>query len=226
MHPDRQLLEIISWRIVTELWRRFPDRFLLWETHPGGGQYDCLTLIDRQSPKQSLIDINRAGSLHGLYQESHGDWVQRMVCDPTGYLDEITISMRLEIPLRLPASSPSTLCFRYIAELLTRSLASRDFWECRMGFYDSSGDDGGQHDDWFDMFPSNRTEPTVRSPNPQLPNPYYYWFILRDKDPLLCLDTGGRLHRRGGQAFDLAELYPRRRKIWALITQTAMDFLP
>jgi len=32
-----QLAETLSWRLLTEFWQRFPDRYALIETQPDGG---------------------------------------------------------------------------------------------------------------------------------------------------------------------------------------------
>jgi hypothetical protein len=41
MKINKQLMEIASWRLLTEMVRRSPD-LRIYELHPGGGQYDCL----------------------------------------------------------------------------------------------------------------------------------------------------------------------------------------
>jgi hypothetical protein len=41
--------------------RRYPDHFTVIEMHPGGGQYDCLSLIARDELSNlDRIDLNRA----------------------------------------------------------------------------------------------------------------------------------------------------------------------
>lgn len=98
MDNNRQLRESLSWRLVTELWRRFPDRFLLIETHPCSGMYDCLTLWS-QNANKGVLDVNREGSVHvhGDAQTgagdhaSWGDWVEKMLAEsPDLFLDEVT----------------------------------------------------------------------------------------------------------------------------------------
>jgi hypothetical protein len=41
---NRQLIEIASWRLISDICRRYPETFTIIETHPGGGLYDCLSL--------------------------------------------------------------------------------------------------------------------------------------------------------------------------------------
>ena len=49
-----------SWDIAARLSAAGPPDLRVFQTHPGGGQYDCLTLA---SPAFH-IDINRRGSIH------------------------------------------------------------------------------------------------------------------------------------------------------------------
>lgn len=66
--PILQLLEAASWRLAAELLRRSPARLRLIETHPGGGQYDCLTLLDRahlgDGEAVGSLYLNRVGRAH------------------------------------------------------------------------------------------------------------------------------------------------------------------
>lgn len=61
--PSRQLREALTWKLVSELHRRHPGKFTVIETHPGGGQYDCLSLWQGN---QTIADLNRVG---GFYSE-------------------------------------------------------------------------------------------------------------------------------------------------------------
>ena len=62
MEASYRLCKIASWRLVGELHRRVPGAFNVYETHPGGGMYDCLSLYDRNA--EHIADFNRGGSLH------------------------------------------------------------------------------------------------------------------------------------------------------------------
>ncbi len=52
------LLNAASWTLAANLTRAHPD-FQIRETHPGGGLYDCLTIVD----DRRTVWINRAGSI-------------------------------------------------------------------------------------------------------------------------------------------------------------------
>lgn len=66
-----QLAETLSWRLLTKFWQRFPDRYALIETHPGGGMYDCLSLAECKDGFHSILDVNRGGSLHLHKGQNH-----------------------------------------------------------------------------------------------------------------------------------------------------------
>ncbi|MFC7532489.1 hypothetical protein [Actinoplanes sp. GCM10030250] len=57
--PPMRFVIMQSWWLATRLVRRHPDLTVI-ETHPGGGQYDRLSLVRGQ---ENLININRAGSI-------------------------------------------------------------------------------------------------------------------------------------------------------------------
>lgn len=234
---NRQLEEIVSWRFVTELWRRFPERFDLIEAHPGGGQYDCLALLTKGQNPAIAIDVGRGGGSVHIHKDALGldgdmlmysDWMQRMLGhEPDRYLDDIAHETRLTVPKKLPASTPATLTYRYISDFLTHSICRLGNWECRNGFNDSSGYGGGVRHQLFEQFPLLGEENTIRHGSPIIgEHAYNFWFLLKDEKPVLCLDTSGRVFRQDGICHDLPGLYKRSRRIWPLICETALDILP
>lgn len=190
------LAEVLSWRLVAELCRRFPDRFHVIETHPCDGQYDCLSLVTCGPRPTNVLDVNRPGGVHlhaaatgGESSWSWSDWSPRLISGGREFLDEVCQSLRLEVPQRLPPSTPSTVTYRFVAEFLTHSVGRLETWECRNGFFDTSGwGGGGPRHDWFSRFPHvpvaempSRGEAFLGQPG------YPYWFLLRDGEPKLCL---------------------------------------
>lgn len=147
-----QLVEIVSWRLIAELWRRFPRRFDLIEMHPGGGQYDCLALLSKGTSTVA-IDVNRSGGSVHIHKHVFGtademavysDWVGRMLGpSPRRVLDLVAHEARLPVPDKLPASTPATLTCRFISEFLSHSFGRLCRWECRNGVEDTSGYTGG-----------------------------------------------------------------------------------
>ena len=62
---DQRLVYLQSWWIASELVRGHPSLKVV-ETHPGGGQYDCLSIVTTEHYTVTLIDLNRSGSIHVL----------------------------------------------------------------------------------------------------------------------------------------------------------------
>ncbi|PAY16352.1 hypothetical protein CKO51_27250 [Rhodopirellula sp. SM50] len=216
--------------MVTELWRRFPHRFTLFETHPGGGAYDTLDLIDRTDSARRL-QVNRGGSVHvwGLDENrSWSDWLDRMLDDePQIFLDEITEALGRQVVQTISASTPTTITYRFIAEFLTHSIGRRERWECRNGFGDSSVWTGGKRQDWFDVFPHIADHsPPQRLENQPIETAYCYWFLIRNSEPQLCIDTDGVAYCMEGTAKQLPELYAKSRRIWSVVNSVAGDLLP
>ncbi len=142
---NRQLREIASWRFACELIRRYPNKFIIIETHPGGGTYDCLSLYTKK--EEHCADLNRGGRFHvfmrfdGLHKDVDAypiwDELSRKE-DYPGILDILCRMMGLPIPHRLPPSTPAVLVYRFIAAFLAHSCFGVDYWECRNGEFDSS----------------------------------------------------------------------------------------
>ena len=231
VQPARQLEESLSWRLITELWRRFPDRYVLIETHPGGGQYDCLSLIEFSNGFRSVLDVNRGGGrvhVHcGRNPQSWSDWSDRMLADSCSFLDEIGAAIGLAAPKPLPKSTPTTIAFRFVCEFLTHTVGRLEQWECRNGFCDTSGYGSGKREMWFNSFPGIITEHSPKGlANGRLESAFGYWFILKNDEPVICLDTDSRLYKLSGEAHDLMASYGRHKRVWPVIAETALELLP
>lgn len=232
-----QLGEILSWRLITELWRRFPTSFTLIEAHPGGGMYDVLALMTKHDHPGFAIQVNRQGSIHidrellgssgGMVQIS--GWLERMIQSRTvNLLNEICMEGRLTPPPKLPPSTPATLAYRFIADFLTHSLGRLENWECRNGYEDTSGYGGGKREHLFKPFPSVvENELCMRQTTPMFGHyEYNFWFLIKDSKPVLCLDTNGIIHKKDGSKHDLYAIYKKKKQIWPLIVSVAEDVLP
>ncbi len=225
---NRQLIEIASWRIVSELFRRYPGRFTLIETHPGGGQYDCLTLFQQE---RKIADFNRAGRFHvfdGPGKERPLELWDMMAqdSDTQGPLDLVCSSLGLEVPAKLPPSTPEVLVYRFIAAFLSQASFQKDRWECRNGMLDTSGYGGGPVDEYFTPFPAVREHLKKTLPDDFLNEPAYrYWFILKNGNPVICLQKQGLAWLPEGKSYELANLYAKEHRIWPVIWDVAGHLL-
>jgi len=224
------LAEPLSWRFVTELWRRHPCRFQLIETHPCSGQYDCLSLFNLDGETQHALNVSRAGSVHVHVENKSGswpDWAEQMLTDPKHLLEEVESAMGLNAPGKLPRSTPATLAFRFISDFLTHCVGRLEKWECRNGFWDTSGYGGGRRTEWFEQFAGIESGPPARLPEACcFDSASGYWFLCKNGTPLLCVDAAGQAYNTKGETYDLVCNYRYRKSIWRLITAFAVDLLP
>lgn len=225
---NRQLTEVASWRIVSELLRRFPGKFQVIETHPGGGMYDCLSIF---SNARHVADFNRAGSFH-VFDSSSGQspldiWHLLAEEDIKDVLDLVCRSLELKAPAKLPPSTPAVIVYRFIAAFLGHSVFGKDEWECRNGYFDSSGMTECSINSAFELFPEAKDRARVSLPSDLLQIPAYrFWFIKKNGNPVICLETTGLAWNTKGQTFNLNELYKIDKKIWPVVWAVAGHLLP
>ena len=121
-----------------------------------------LVVRDRNDNESFAIDVNRGGGSVHVHRAAfgiggdvtlHPDWANQMFgCAPDRFLDKISNDARLQIPSKLPISTPETITYRIISDFLTHAVGRRDKWECRNGFFDSS-EYSGVNKGWFENFP-------------------------------------------------------------------------
>jgi hypothetical protein len=231
-----QLREIASWRIATEVVRQFPKSLRLYETHPGGGQYDCLSLHNHRGVH--LADFNRQGTFHAFH-----DMEGRNLSDPCWKIweemgrntDMKAILLRIDQylgitkPKKLPASNPRTITYRFIAMFLCHACFGVHSWRCRSGMCDTSGYGGGVAEKMFAKFPEakKRLEIRLKGETHSYEPSYRFWFLCRDEEPLVCLEDVGHAWLPGKKkTILLAELYAKHHRVWPVIHAVAGDLLP
>ncbi|MGZ0172752.1 MAG: TY-Chap2 family putative peptide chaperone [Planctomycetales bacterium] len=148
--------------------------------------------------------------------------------DQSKTVDGICRRIGLTVPTNLPACTPVVLAYRFVAEFLSGTAFDRSRWECRSGFLDSSGFEGCIiRTKLFDAFPGAEERLQVRTEDDFLENSAYrFWFILRNSEPVLCLETTGTIWNLGGDSLNIPKTYQVRRRLWPLITEIAGDLLP
>lgn len=134
-----------SWHVATEFVRAFPV-LRLFHTHPGGGQYDCLTILG----EGLKIDINRAGGSIHIHDSRLGsrspfipgpEWQNLLMlgAPPRELAQQIALGCGLDWPKKTPATQPHALVYRVIAQILEATVFDPAHWNATTQFLDTSG---------------------------------------------------------------------------------------
>lgn len=224
---DRSVLEAASWRLASELVRRHPATTRVLRTHPGGGQYDCLT-ITSPTGQGGSIQLNRNGTIqvHERFDSGPVDgwepteWDEYLRADPRDFLERLERAGGLPRPAHVPSSVPMTLTCRVLAALAATAVKSVRRVEIQSGYVDSSGYGGGPNAilDSFAAVPDDLR----RSHNGDLfgePG-YRFWIVMRDDVPILAFDqdTAMSWTKHHKQGIDLMESYRRSRRNLLVVT--------
>ncbi len=233
-----QLIENLSWRVVCEIMRRYPNRFFPVELHPGGGQYDCLVLCTEDG--RQIMHFNRRGRIHIFQAYRNKQWHKTDgEIEPIDYeedmkrdvgsralIDGICKAMGLRVPKQLPKGTAPVMMARYISAFLAHATFGRDRWRCLNGMCDTSGYGTGVRDEYFEAIPQAQNALDILRPDKLrcFEPSYHFWFLLRNDEPRLCLSLDGRLWDRQGNEWDLMKEYGRQgRNIWRLVVHTSGD---
>lgn len=206
-----QVREGLSWLVTAELVRRHPGRFLAIETHPGGGQYDCLSLLQRRDPPgPSRVDVNRNGSIHVSTADARSrvnvGWADLIAgtASITDAVTEVERALALESapqPRDVDPHDATVIAIATVNALVDPTAR----WSWRNGMFDSSGAGAGPHDEWFEQFASASSSRRATSALDVFDQPAYrFWFLLHNGQPTLCLETAGIAHLHDGGRIDLS----------------------
>lgn len=160
LHFRPHVKAAVTWKITGELLRRHHSstHLKILETHPGGGQYDCVSFCNKLGA--TLFDLNIATGHFHLFKQygprrtdlrklgwpDRGSYLQHFFAhyDPKVIVDEIEDLVGLPSYRKrlLPVTTPLVLVFRLMATMLQRHIFSRERLHISCGWYDGSGMDG------------------------------------------------------------------------------------
>ena len=224
---DRSVLEAASWRLASELVRRHPNTTRLLRTHPGGGQYDCLTMTSTTT-RGGTIQLNRHGTIqvHERFDErpvegwEPTEWDEYLRADPREFLDRLERASGLTRPAHVPSSVPMTLTYRVLAALAATAVKSVHRIEIKSGYIDTSGYGGGPNDA-LDSFPSLPGDLRRARDGDLFGEPgYRFWIVMRDGVPILAFeqDMGMAWTPHHEEGLDLMAKYRRSRRNLLVVT--------
>ncbi len=148
------VVDAASWKIASELSRRSPG-LVIRASHPGGGQYDCLSLHHHELGH--VADINREGSFHVVRRlddrattgSSWRIWSEVITLDSRRLVDQASHRIGQRVPAKLPPTTRRVLVYRLIAFIVGMNAFSGKRWTCSSGVHDSSGMEGSSIDPSF-----------------------------------------------------------------------------
>lgn len=230
MNFSDRLIYLQSWWVASELIRRHPE-IDLRETHPGGGQYDCLTIVSPRSLPGTLhIDMNRKGRIHihsgfsPRFVESKWDirhpveWsAESEQIDRRSIPRYLEAAAGLPVPTETPLTTPKTLVFRVAYQLLLFTLNEPREWEVHNALFDSDGMGTDWDPNYFADVTSARLA-LAQSSNPDQQQSHF-WAVVRDGRCLALLQENGTLHRPDSEPTELMSLYNKHHRD---ILRTAM----
>jgi hypothetical protein len=231
-----EVVRALAWWVVAELIRRHSKDLRVLETHPGGGQYDCLSLYWRSKGDLRLFaHLNLLGHIAhaGWFDQEIGDeesrfnWLDVLASDDRRrtVVEQIERVERMPSPKSTPPTNARSIGPRILARFATSALFSSHRWEIQSGYYDSSGMWSGVND-FVSEVPGVNLE---RLPNDPFGEPAArYWFILDHKQrPFTAIDVErGRAWRRDGAGdhIDLMALYKLHHcRVDAVMKEVAPD---
>jgi hypothetical protein len=128
------------------------------------------------------------------------------------------------VPLKAPATTPTTLVYRIITRVLASLVDDRDVWNARWGLYDTLDEDTTVHHPALDEF--RTTEETMEAHDYDV-NSGDFWVVERGSRAVACLDTLGQLHTRDAEPLELIPIYrSNRRSLTATIGLAMGRLLP
>ena len=242
----RSMAEALARWLAAELIRRHPEDLRVIETHPGGGQYDCISIYhrgrSRNGPKavdwqQLVVHMNIIPGSHLSHdawfaskaEMGRFNWPEVLLCDDrrTYVVKQLERSAGLAAPPTMPVAKASSIGPRLIAAFLQRTFLGPARWRTDNGFCESSGGWASVREELFEQIPGAqawRSQPRVEN---LLDTPEYrFWFLSRERaddtidPPAFAVDTWtGHLWNKAGPQIDLLDRYVKgKRSIDTLVS--------
>ncbi|MBT3630430.1 MAG: hypothetical protein HN525_03790 [Candidatus Marinimicrobia bacterium] len=209
---SRQLLEAASWRIATELVRRYPHELYIYETHPA--IYDCLSIFNVRG--EHLADFNRWGSFHSHINESTVDgwdiW-SLMVgeADKLNILNRLCDTLQLQGVSKLPQSNDRVKTYRFISDWLALKSFGVEEYRCRNASYYQGEYREYSSNRYFDHFPEAKERVRFEHEYDHHENhASRFWFLMKSQTPIACLESTGSFWGIDGFNADISKVDIRR----------------
>ncbi|WP_111721105.1 hypothetical protein [Homoserinimonas sp. OAct 916] len=221
--PADRFLTAQMWWIASELVRRHPHLRISGVEPDDGGR--LLIVHDEQDGMSIQWDLV-GGCKYLVNGEVHQiSWIQMMAAtSPHETVKRIEVATGLGVPKVTPATTPRSLAYRVIANVLGMAVDSRHSWfavPARMLH--------GEACDYFDYFPTavaarEAYEDAAEEELEAGRGVYFFqpfWAVLRDLEPVAIVDAVGVIHYIQGER----ELMPIYENIHRNLTLTTAQLL-
>jgi hypothetical protein len=218
---DRSVLQAVSWRLASELFRRHPNTTRLIRGHPGGGQSDCLWLLPLVG-EHGDVRLNRHGTIQVLerFDGRPADewapttWDDYLRADPRHFLDRLERAAGLPTPSQVPPATAATLTCGMLAAIAATAVKTVAPIDIQLGSIDTSGYGGGPNPalDAFSGIPEELRRPR---PDDFFGEPgYRFWIVLRNDVPILAFEHQAGLvwTTHHPVSFPIMDLYEESRR--------------
>lgn len=205
-----------SWWVASELTRRHPE-LIIYEMHPGGGQYDvlCVTTPDqlRQDVEraQPRVMLNRSGTVQiheGPQTEVVATWTEVLnSAHPHSLVKELEARTGWGSPNKAPSSTSRVLTYRLMASSLQALVNDRVPWDIRCDAIDSSGGDSTENG-FINQFPgASALARQITSLGIYGEPQSFFWALLRGKEPVALFSIGGDVLTKAGISLSIKKKY-------------------
>lgn len=221
-----------SWWVASELARRHPE-LIIYEMHPGGGQYDvlCVTTPDQLSMSaphaKPRVMLNRAGTVQihiGPKSDIVATWEEALAAPhPHSLVKEIESRTGWGSPSQSPSSTPRSLTYRLMASALQVLVNDRHPWDIRCDSIDSS-DSLATDNGFIDTFPGAESLARDVESLGIYGEPHsLFWALVRGKEPVALFSLKGDVLTRSGAQMDVQQQYRDRGRSIRKVTADLLD---
>ena len=228
----------LAWGIAAELVRRHPGDLQIIETHPGGGQYSCVSVYPSPLRSPAVLDMNVDPGAH----LTHASWFDRMgerfnwlevllAADRRQYVvEQVERAEGLHVPATSPSTTEQSVGPLLVAAFLQRTVLGRRGWTTANAVSDDDYG-AGIRTDLLEHFPTATEMLGMPTDDAEIKRWYPVWFIGRSsgespfamEKPAFAVDlAAGRLWRsHNPTTVDLMQRYKDvSRSVDALVSST------
>lgn len=227
---NRNIRNAASWRIGTEICRRYPEETLLLDAIPiVGVDYDCLRVARLDGSGWIEFNRNATGSARRLVSGFDEDvwlgflieWIS--VADRRRLVRRVSEWLGMPPVIQLPPTTRRVLAYRALSGFLQGHAMDRYRWSVDGAALVDDMDQPHRRHDLINRFDDLRIErPQAAGPWDTVNEPAFsVWFICRNESLLVYVTADAQARNRKGLDADLFETYERSKRIDDVVAQLA-----